>query len=410
MTDVNILPATADLTTTRIRQQSCLLAVGITTLVLLAVMDVLIAVANGNNLWSVFPLLSLGLAAVLWPSAHRPAWLTPQLRAAIPAGASLALTAVATTTERMGTFGPGEVAVLLCLLLIAVRTCPPRWAGLCAVLTGGAAIAAPLRFDATDDFLMLGLTLALVILTGVVAGIGGYLRTLDDRRGAAVAETRRSERLAMAADLHDFVAHHVTGILVQTQMARMMVTGEPDRLDPVLAGIEHAAAEALDSMRLTVGILREGPEGTARLAPGESRPVGDLNTLAELVDRFGGPSGPKAELHLAPSVPRNLPHEVQAAAYRVVQEALTNVRRHAADATEVTIAVAHTDDTLHVAVRDNGRGGTTMPYTARGGGFGIVGLTERVTALGGTLRTGPRQDHGWEVVALLPREASKSML
>jgi hypothetical protein len=94
----------------------------------------------------------------------------------------------------------------------------------------------------------------------------------------------------MAADLHDFVGHHVTGILIQTQMARMMVSSEPDRLDPVLAGIEHAATEALGSMRLTVGILRDGPEQTARLEPGESRPLGDLTALAELVDGFGGPT------------------------------------------------------------------------------------------------------------------------
>ncbi|MFH8659389.1 sensor histidine kinase [Streptomyces afghaniensis] len=405
MTGVSLPHATADLTMTQTRRQGCLRAVGITTLVLSAAADVLIAVTNGKTLWPVLLLLSLGLAAVLRPVARRPAWLTPHVRAAVPAGASLALTAVATMTERVRMFGPGEVAVLLCLLLIAVRTCPPRWAGLCAVLTGGAAIAAPLRFYATgtqDDVLILLLALTVALLAGVTAGVGGYLRTLDHRRRVAVAETRRSERLAMAADLHDFVAHHVTGILVQTQMARMMAATEPGRLDPVLAGIEHAATQALDSMRVTVGILRGGPEGTARLEPGESRPVGDLTALAELVDGFGGPAGPKAELRRDASVPRDLPHAVQAAAYRVVQEALTNVRRHAADATEVTVALAHSDDILRVTVRDNGRGGAPMPYAARGGGFGIVGLTERVTALGGELRTGPREDHGWEVMALLP--------
>ncbi|MDX2682198.1 histidine kinase [Streptomyces sp. NY05-11A] len=401
---MNLLPATAYPTATRTRRQGCLRAVGITTLVLLAATDVLIAVANDKTLWPVLVLLSLGLAAILWPSASRPAWLTPRLRAAVPAGVSLALTAVARTTEPIRMFGPGEVAFLLCLLMITVRTGPPRWAGLCAVLAGAAAIAAPLRFYATtqDDNLILGLALTVALLVGVTAGIGGYLRSLDHRRGVAVAETRRSERLAMAADLHDFVAHHVTGILIQTQMARMMVSSEPDRLDPVLAGIEHAATEALDSMRLTVGILRDGPERTAQLEPGESRPVGDLTALAELVDGFGGPTGLKAELHRDASLARNLPHEVQAAAYRVVQEALTNVRRHAADATEVTVALALADDTLRVTVRDNGRGGAAMPYAARGGGFGIVGLTERVTALGGTLHTGPRKDHGWEVMALLP--------
>ena len=402
---MNLPPATADLTTTRTRRQACLRVAGSTTLVLLAAADVLIAVTNGKTLWPVLLLLSLGLAAVLWPRAHRPAWLTPQLRAAAPAGASLALTAVATTTEPVRMFGPGEVAILLCLLMITVRTCPPRRAGLCAVLTGAAAIAAPLRFYATgtqDDILILGLALAVALLTGITAGLGGYLRSLDHRRGVAVAETRRTERLAMAADLHDFVAHHVTGILVQTQMARMMATTEPGRLDPVLAGIEHAATQALDSMRLTVGILRDGPEQTARLQPGESRPVGDLNALAELVDSFSGPTGLKAELHRDASLPRNLPHEVQAAAYRVTQEALTNVRRHAADATEVTVALAHADDTLRVTVCDNGRAGAPVPYAARGGGFGIVGLTERVTALGGTLHTGPRNEHGWEVIALIP--------
>ena len=406
VTDVNLVPATDDPTTTRTPRQSCLRAVGVTTLVLLAAADVVIAIANGKTLWPVLLLLSLGLAAVLWPRAHRPAWLTPRLRTAVPAGASLALTAVAARTEQLRMFGPGEVAVLLCLLMIAVRTCPPRWAVLCAVLTGAAVIATPLRFYATgtqDDVLILGLALTAALLVGVTAGVAGYLRSLDHRRGVAVAETRRSERLAMAADLHDFVAHHVTGILVHTQMARMMAATEPYRLDPVLAGIEQAATQALDSMRVTVGILRVGgPQETAGLEPGENRPVGDLTTLAELVDGFGGPTSPKAELHRDASVPRNLPHEVQAAAYRVVQEALTNVRRHAADATEVTVGLAHADDTLHVTVRDNGRGGAPMPYAARGGGFGIVGLTERVTALGGELRTGPRQDHGWEVMALLP--------
>ncbi|MET8978148.1 histidine kinase [Streptomyces sp. NPDC004539] len=400
---MNLLPPTDDIPTPPTRRQGCLRATGITTLALLTAADPLIAVAGGKTLWPVLLVLSLGLAAVVWPSARQPMWLTPQLRTAVPAGVSLALTAVAATSERIRTLGPGEVAVLLCLLLIAVRTCSPRWAWLCAVLTGGAILGVLLRFHdviVKEDALLFALPLAL--LTGVFAGLGGYLRSMDHRRGVAVAETRRAERLAMAADLHDFVAHHVTGIMVQTQMARMMAATEPGRLDPVLAGIEQAAAQALQSMRVTVGLLRGGPQETALLDPSHNRSMGDLTTLAELVDGFGGPTGPKAELHGDTSVPRNLPHEVQAAAYRIVQEALTNVRRHAADASEVTVALAHADNTLCVTVHDNGRGGAQMPYAARGGGFGIVGLTERVTALGGTLHAGPRDDHGWEVVALLP--------
>jgi signal transduction histidine kinase len=207
----------------------------------------------------------------------------------------------------------------------------------------------------------------------------------------------------MAADLHDFVAHHVTGILVQTQVAQMLTTTEPERLDGILKDVERAAVEALDSMRRTVGLLREVPE-TAGVESSDVRPTGDLAALPELVEGFGGgPVGPKAMLLRDPSVPDRLPHEIQSAAYRLVQEALTNVRRHAADATEVTVGLTHDGRALEVTVRDDGRGGTRMPHAARGGGFGLVGLTERVTALGGELRTGSRADRrGWEVTATLP--------
>ncbi|MEU0896220.1 hypothetical protein [Streptomyces massasporeus] len=127
---MNLLPATDDLTTTRTRRQGCLRAVGITTLVLPAAADVLIAVADGKTLWPVLLLLSLGLAAVLRPSAHRPAGLTTQLRAAVPAGVSLALTAVATTAGAVRTLGPGEAAVLCCLPAPASWTGPP-WTAHC---------------------------------------------------------------------------------------------------------------------------------------------------------------------------------------------------------------------------------------------------------------------------------------
>ncbi|RPF34965.1 sensor histidine kinase [Streptomyces sp. TLI_185] len=95
---------------------------------------------------------------------------------------------------------------------------------------------------------------------------------------------------------------------------------------------------------------------------------------------------------------------MQAAAFRVVQEALTNVRRHAADATEVTVVLEHDGSGLSVTVSDDGRGGTRLPAAAHFSGFGLVGLRERVTALGGELRTGPRAGagRGWEVRARFP--------
>ncbi len=408
MVGVNLVHAIDDPTAPRSRRQSCLRAVGVAVLVALALADVLIAGSGDSALWPLFVVLPLALTAVLWPAARQPAWLTPQLRTAVPASVSLVITAVAAPTGRMQQFGPGESAIMLCLLLIAVRGCPPRWVVMCAVLDGAATIALPLRtlqntLDNNDAGSLLGVALVLLLLVGIMAGLGGYLRSLDHRRGVAVTETRRSERLAMAADLHDFVAHHVTGILVQTQVARMMAVTEPENLDPVLVGIENAATEALASMRRTVGILRERPPETAGPEPADRHPAADLSALADLVEGFGGFVGPKAVLHRDPSVPAGLPHEVQSAAHRVVQEALTNVRRHAADATEVTVGLTYEDGMLRVLVRDDGRGGAQMPHAARGGGFGIVGLTERVTALGGELLTGPRPGSaGWEVMALLP--------
>ncbi len=407
---MNLVHAIDDPTAPRTRRQGCLRDVGITVLVMLAMMDLLIAASGGGFGWAELSAPASGLAAVLWPAGRRPAWLTPQLRTAVPAGISAALTAVVLLTGRPTGFGPGEAAVLLCLLLVAVRACPPAWVGVCAALNGAAAIALPLRLyegtareDSLDTLDTVVVAMAvLVLLVAVIAGLGGYLRTLDHRRRVAVTETRRAERLAMAADLHDFVAHHVTGILVQTQMARMMATSAPERLDPVLAGIEGAATQALASMRRTVGILRDHDDQADIVG---QRPPGDLAALTDLVDGFdgvGNADGHRAVLHRDPSVPDSLPHEVQAAAHRVVQEALTNVRRHAADATAVTVALAYDNGTLHVTVRDNGRGGARLPEAARGGGFGLVGLTERVTALGGELHTAPRPDGGWEVLALLP--------
>ncbi|WP_416985522.1 sensor histidine kinase [Streptomyces sp. T028] len=362
-----------------------------------ALIDLAAAHQIGYPLWRPAAVLTVGLTAVLWPTAHRPTWLTPQLRTTVPALLSLLYTATAYLPHHSAPFGPGELAVLLSLLFIAVRHCPPRWSVACAVLDAGALLATPLRYyGELPQGGALGFTLVGLILIGVVAGLAAYLRSLDYRRTVAVADTRREERLAIAADLHDFVAHHVTGILVQTQVARMMATTRPQDLDPVLAGIERAATEALASMRRTVGVLRD-TDGEA-----DRRPVGDLAAITDLTEGFAGPTQ-RIAFDRDLSLPDDLPHEVQAAAFRVVQESLTNVRRHAADATTITVRLSYVDARLEVTVRDDGLGGTQLPAEAHGGGFGLVGLRERVTALGGELRAGPvATGQGWEVRARFP--------
>lgn len=374
--------------------RGCAGAAGIGALVAAAVIDLLASGTGQGVGWAQAAVLLLGTAAVLWPAHRRPPWLTPQLRAVVPAVASLVCTV--DSVVRSGVlFGPGEPAILLCLLFVAVRHCPRASVVACASLDGAAVLVLPVRPFHDDEDLMLAYMLIGFVLIGLTVAFAAYLRSQDYRRTVAVSETRRAERLAIAADLHDFVAHHVTGILVQTQVARMMADTGADELDPVLAGIERAATEALASMRRTVGVLRDTEDVADR------RPVGDLAGIAGLVDGFSSPVQ-KATLHHGTEVPDDLPHEVQAAAFRVVQEALTNVRRHAGDATRVTVVLRYERARLEVSVSDDGRGGSQLPPAAHGGGFGLVGLKERVTALGGELHAGPRAEYGWEVRAVFP--------
>ncbi|WP_369174069.1 sensor histidine kinase [Streptomyces sp. R28] len=376
-------------------------AVGV--LLAACVVDVLYAGADGTSVlptaspvWPILAVLLVGLAAVLWPDERRPERITPQVRTAVPALISALYSVASLVTLKANIFGPGEVLILLCLLFVAVRHCPPRWAWGCGALDVGALLLLPVRYLGPWDADVLGFVAAGLVLVGIFAGLAAYLRTLDYRRTVAVTDTRRSERVAIAADLHDFVAHHVTGILVQTQMARMMAQTQPQELDPVLAGIERAATEALASMRRTVGVLRDTGEEAA-----DRRPVGDLAAIADLTDGFASPIQ-QVTLRCDPAVSDDLPHEVQAAAFRVVQEALTNIRRHAADAADIEVRLRDDAGRLEVSVADDGRGGTQLPAAAHGGGFGLVGLKERVTALGGELHAGPRDGVGWEVRAVFP--------
>ncbi|NUT34820.1 MAG: sensor histidine kinase, partial [Hamadaea sp.] len=348
-------------------------AVGV--LLVACVYDVLIVGADGTSalptagpVVPVLAVLLVGLAAVLWPAERRPEWLTPQVRTAGPAVVSVLYSVGALLAGGDILFGPGEAVILLCLLFIAVRHCPPGWTLGCAALDAGALLLMPMRYVAPSGDGALALVVVGLVLIGLVAGFAAYLRNLDYRRMVAVSEIRRGERVAIAADLHDFVAHHVTGILVQTQMARMMARSQPQELDPVLSGIERAATEALASMRRTVGVLRaSGPEAA------DHRPVGDLAGIAELIDGFATPIQ-QVTLRRDPAVSDDLPHEVQAAAFRVVQEALTNIRRHAADAEHIEVRLRDCVGRLEVSVADDGRGGTQFPAAAHGGGFGLVGL------------------------------------
>lgn len=292
---------------------------------------------------------------------------------------------------------PCEVMGLTILLGRVVRGVPGRRVGIVASLVGAAAVLAPLRFtfrsSPPDWRFAVAAVLMMMFPVALAVTVGLYLRALDDKRERAVAEARREQRLELARDLHDFVAHEVTGILLEVQAAQVRAY-DPVENRALLARLEEAAQRALSSMDETLRALRD---------PGEAASLRreDLGELSGLVDRFRGMATAHAVLDLEEGLADRLPRQAQRAIFRVVLEALTNVRRHAAKATEVRVAVQCAGDTVEVTVDDDGGRGGLRGADRRGGGTGLIELNERVTALGGTLTAGPREK-GWRVTASIP--------
>jgi signal transduction histidine kinase len=232
----------------------------------------------------------------------------------------------------------------------------------------------------------------------VVLAVSEVVRSRRDR----VADLQRAEederqrrlgeqRLGLAQELHDVLAHNISLINVQASVALHLIDEQPDQARPALTTIKAASRDALQELRTALDLLRHGEDAPRGPAPG-------LADLATLVDgaRAGG-----LEVQVDMDVNGSgspLPAAVELAAYRIVQEALTNVARHAR-AHRVTVRIVHgagDGDGVSVEVTDDGRGGSAEP------GNGIVGMQERAAALGGTVEAGPCAGGGFRVAANLP--------
>ncbi|OLF14787.1 hypothetical protein BU204_25290 [Actinophytocola xanthii] len=339
--------------------------------------------------------LWLGLAVLLA--------LWPRTRAASPwaAGAAAGLSAAVTVAYlvlRPGGSSEGPVlwfllepAGLAVYVYLAFRWAPPR-----SALTGGGAAVLALAMTVQRylpaEAVVEAIAGSLVwLIPGVVAGlVAWYPRLMDERRERAVAEARRAQRVDLASDLHDFVAHDVSEIVAQAQASRMVLAGDDPRLTETFERIEAAGLRALASMDRTVHMLRDSG-GAART------PVGVLADLPELVARFSqGGMG----VRLDPTT-TEVPREAAAVAYRIVVEALTNVRRHAPSASTVDVTVAVEGRDLRVTVADDGTD-ETRPSGRAHAGLGLPGLAERLASVGGTLSAGPREPRGWSLSARIP--------
>ncbi|MFD8787609.1 ATP-binding protein [Kitasatospora sp. NPDC059599] len=334
------------------------------------------------------------------------------------AGASLLLDLLYPGPYRLPAFWlPFEWLALLGVLFRAVRRLPDRWAGPVGGAVGLAAVVLPLRFALRTPQggaagPVIGLLISLLPVLGV-AGAALYLRVLDARRERAVVRARREQRLDVARGLHDFVAHEITGIVLEAQ-AGQLPCQEPEETAALLRRLEEAGLRALDSMDEMVGALRDpqgrddgltGSDGQGERSPGATTRRLGLADLPELVARFGATGGTGATVDLAPDTAELLPGETQATAYAVVLESLTNIRRHAPQATEVAVRVAPgRGGAVVVTVTDNG-GPARKPLLRRrpgSGGTGLAGLAARTAAHGGSLTTGPVEPAGWQVSCTLP--------
>ncbi|GAB3995337.1 sensor histidine kinase [Nocardioides marmoraquaticus] len=279
--------------------------------------------------------------------------------------------------------GPSAMLVVLVLLFALVR-----WGSGCEVLLGAAVVAV---------VVVLGLYAASaggaevfggIVLVLLVAALAAVFRYRAEAWLRQQREIRNEERVALARELHDTVAHHVSAIAVQAQGGGVVAVAQPARAVEVLAAIEAEASRTLTEMRAMVRVLRD--DDADDLAP--RRGVGDLPALA----RSG--ETPDVVVHVDGSA-TGLPAAVDAALYRLAQESVTNARRHARGATRVTIEVRRDGDVVRLRVGDDGATG------ARAGaepGYGLQGMRERAELLGGTLVAGPAPGGGWTVEAALP--------
>jgi signal transduction histidine kinase len=317
------------------------------------------------------------------------------VRSRLPWAAGAIILGVVIAISENGTLTIAGLVGLVTVLYVFASTYRRRWTVLPAL---------PFLVNAIDPFSGEdpGFPSILLLMVVVAAEALGDSRR---QRGEAIAErdeTRQAmadtlqdqaamgERARIARDLHDVVAHHVSAIAVQAETARLTTEGLPDEGRAQFEAIGQTARDALGEMRRLLGVLREDSSVQA-----ERDPQPGLARLNELVDTARA-AGTPVRLTLSGEV-ASLPPGVDLCAYRILQEALTNARRHAPGA-NVDVELEYGPDALRLRIRDHGQGVTTPDLD----GHGLLGMRERAIMVGGTLTAGPADGGGFAVEAELP--------
>jgi signal transduction histidine kinase len=360
---------------------------------LLALTEVIIRGVAGHQ----YPAVITTAAVLAVGGTLPPAFLRPAAAAiAIAAAGMLSLLLVHWLTVasaaalliaawRLGRAGPSWLAVALGLPFLALALADRGWVTIgVAALTPAAActgLAGRARSEAT-----------------------GHTAAREAIAGRLLEHTARGERARISRELHDVVAHHISMIAVQAETARLTGPELPPATAQRLRSIGDTARAGLTEMRRLLGVLREDTgEVTA-----DRQPQPGLEQLNELLDQARDVTGAGTRL-IVSGVPVSLDPGVELAAYRIVQEALTNARRHAPGAA-VDVELCYAGDGLRIRVRDNGPGPPApLPDPAGpagpGSGHGLLGMRERAAAVGGELTTGAARGGGFLITARLPGQA-----
>ncbi|MET9621311.1 MULTISPECIES: sensor histidine kinase [unclassified Streptomyces] len=310
-----------------------------------------------------------------------------------------------------------DFAMLVIIYTVAAHD-GPRWASRLALAGGlSAATLSQVRWPEQEE---IDSTAAHVFFTVIMTVpfvlawvLGDSLRTrrayfaqleerasrLEQEREAQAKVAVAAERARIARELHDVVAHNVSVMVVQADGAAYVLDASPDQAKQALETISSTGRQALAEMRRLLGILRTGEHQEA----GEYVPQPDVEQIEDLVETVRG-AGLTVDFRVE-GTPRPLPSGVELTAYRIVQEALTNTRKHGGPDAGASVRLVYFDDGLGLLVEDDGRGATHEMYEdggADGRGHGLIGMRERVGMVGGTLDAGPRPGGGFRISALLP--------
>jgi len=309
----------------------------------------------------------------------------------------------------------GQLAVPVVLYSVARFSRPaPAALGLVVGLAGAATAAWDWRIrgfgntagETVSDVTSTGIALAAIVVASWSLGTLGRIRRsyvdalveradrIEREATQRIALAASDERARIAREMHDVVAHALSVVVVQADGARYAAAHDPAVAPAALERIAGTGRTALTDMRQLLGLLRSDETGT--------KPLPGLADVPDLVDEAGA----TVELHgldVDGRVEGPVSGAVGLTAYRVVQEALTNVRKHAGPGARAEVSVRVGEGAVEVRVRDDGRGAGADGPDPDSPGHGLVGMRERVALHGGTLRAGPRDGGGFEVTALLPR-------